>query len=159
MHTHSAHGPAGEGGTNGANSGRRTAGSAGRRRPALVLALLFGLLAAAAAPATAAARSDVPRTAAAVRLVAAHGTQAPGDRDSGTRTAAAAPAGAPVVVAKSTVTEPVFLAKDKTKKKKGFFKKLGIFLLVLFVIFLLVIVLVIWLIIHFIRKALRRRRD
>ncbi|MFI7102817.1 hypothetical protein ACIBK8_26065 [Streptomyces sp. NPDC050161] len=168
MDTHSAHGVADEGGTNsmnGANSGRRPAGSAAARRPALVLALLFGLLAAAVSPAAAAVRGEVPRTAAVHQVAAPHGTsahaaQAPGALNAGARTAGAAPADASAVAAKAMGTEPVALAKDKSKKKKkGFFKKLGIFLIVLFVIFLLVIVLVIWLIIHFIRRAFRRRRD
>ncbi|MET7799155.1 hypothetical protein [Streptomyces decoyicus] len=43
------------------------------------------------------------------------------------------------------------------KKKGGFFKKLGIFLIVLFVLFLVVMILVIWLIVRFFRRARNRR--
>ncbi|REK85911.1 hypothetical protein DY245_35390, partial [Streptomyces inhibens] len=47
--------------------------------------------------------------------------------------------------------------KSKTKKKRGFFKKLGIFLVVLFVVFLVIVILVIWLIVRFFRRARSRR--
>ncbi|WP_064456657.1 hypothetical protein [Streptomyces hygroscopicus] len=48
--------------------------------------------------------------------------------------------------------------KKESKKKRGFFKKLGIFLIVLLIVFIVIVALVIWLIVHFVRKAFRRRR-
>ncbi|GAA2914383.1 hypothetical protein GCM10020221_07630 [Streptomyces thioluteus] len=53
--------------------------------------------------------------------------------------------------------DQVTLAKEKKKKKKGFFEKLGIFLIVLVIILILIVIAVIWLIVHFVRKAFRRR--
>lgn len=69
--------------------------------------------------------------------------------------AGAVPAAA--VVPQTADVHAVVLAEKQPKKKVGFFKKLGIFLIVLLVVFLLIIVLVIWLIVHFVRKAFRRR--
>ncbi|MEV5506733.1 hypothetical protein [Streptomyces orinoci] len=43
------------------------------------------------------------------------------------------------------------------KKKKGFFARLGKALLIILIIVILFIILVIWLIVHFVRKAFRRR--
>ncbi|MCZ0994227.1 hypothetical protein O1L44_15525 [Streptomyces noursei] len=39
----------------------------------------------------------------------------------------------------------------------GFFKKLGIFLIVIIVVIIVIVILLIWMIVHFIRKAFRRR--
>lgn len=51
-----------------------------------------------------------------------------------------------------------FTSHDKPKKKKmGFFKKLGVFLIVIVVVIIVIVILLIWLIVHFIRKAFRRR--
>ncbi|WAP53700.1 hypothetical protein [Streptomyces sp. S465] len=47
--------------------------------------------------------------------------------------------------------------KQGKKKKRGFFKKLGIALIVLLIVLIVIVVLVIWLIVHFVRKAFRRR--
>ncbi|MFD7103927.1 hypothetical protein [Streptomyces celluloflavus] len=119
-----------------------------RRRPAVVLALLFGLLAAAAAPAAAAQSEPAPHTAAAVRHTAPDTRTAPADttrlaphfQDTSLRGAAPA---------------RVTLAQEK--KKVGFFKKLGIFLLVLILIVVAIVILVIWLIVRLIRRMLGRR--
>ncbi|MEU7484705.1 hypothetical protein [Streptomyces sp. NPDC042319] len=52
----------------------------------------------------------------------------------------------------------VSVSKEKpTKKKRGFFKKLGIFLVVLLILFIVVVALLIWLLVRFVRKAFRRR--
>ncbi|MGX1755771.1 hypothetical protein ACWIG5_02440 [Streptomyces lydicus] len=136
-----------------------------RRRPAVVLALLVGLLAAAVAPATAAGRDPVDGTRAAA-------TASAPDRSTDASRLAAAPARSAVYrhhsVHHSAPLKTVFKAKKsktskwKSKAKKkggGFFKKLGIFLIVLFVLFLVVVILVIWLIVRFFRRAARNRRN
>ncbi|WP_328385530.1 hypothetical protein OHS81_16590 [Streptomyces sp. NBC_00400] len=133
-----------------------------RRRPAVVLALLVGLLAAAVAPATAAGRDAVDGTRAAATA------SAPG-RNADASGLAAAPARSAVYrhhsAHHSAPLKTVFKAKksktskSKAKKKGGFFKKLGIFLIVLFVLFLVVVILVIWLIVRFFRRAARNRRN
>ncbi len=134
------------------------------RRPAVVLALLAGLLAAAVAPATAAGRDAVDGTRA-VATASAPGRSADAPR------LAAAPAQAAGYrhhsAHHSAPLKTVFKAKksktskwkSKAKKKGGFFKKLGIFLIVLFVLFLVVVILVIWLIVRFFRRAARNRRN
>ncbi|AKA05070.1 hypothetical protein SAZ_23385 [Streptomyces noursei ZPM] len=138
---------------------RRTWG----RRPMVVLALLFGMVAAAAGPAAAAGLSD----AAAARPAAVAAPHAP----SGARTTPVdaerveAAAAAPAKWRHSThsshhqVTHQAsFTSHDKPKKKKmGFFKKLGVFLIVIVVVIIVIVILLIWLIVHFIRKAFRRR--
>ncbi|WP_188277515.1 hypothetical protein [Streptomyces sp. CBMA152] len=48
---------------------------------------------------------------------------------------------------------------QKTKKKRGFFKKLGIFLLVVLIVIILIVVLAIWLLIRAARRLFRRRRS
>ncbi|MCK7626828.1 hypothetical protein MUU72_27640 [Streptomyces sp. RS10V-4] len=159
------------------NSVRRPSGSprtparrALMRRPLAVLALLFGLLAAAAGPAAAAGLSGAEVRPAPGITVAAAPQTAPGARttaDEAAARAAAAPA-APMRWRHSAhsgstyhhVTHQTSLASshDKPKKKKmGFFKKLGIFLIVIIVVVIVIVILLIWLIVHFIRKAFRRR--
>ncbi|MGI5466383.1 hypothetical protein [Streptomyces sp. CA-132043] len=52
----------------------------------------------------------------------------------------------------------VSVSKQKpTKKKRGFFKKLGIFLIVLLILLIVVVALLIWLLVRFVSKAFRRR--
>ncbi|KUL38549.1 hypothetical protein ADL22_18080 [Streptomyces sp. NRRL F-4489] len=155
------------------NSARRTPGSprtaarrtALTRRPLAVLALLFGLLAAAAAPAAAAGLSvaDEARPAPGITVAAAPRTTAD---ETGARTLAAAAAPTRwrhTAHSGSTyhhVTHQTSFSSshDKPKKKKmGFFKKLGIFLIVIIVVIIVIVILLIWLIVHFIRKAFRRR--
>jgi len=128
-----------------------------RRRPAVVLALLAGLLAAAIAPAAAAGTGDTTRP------VAAASAQSRG-ADASVRLAAA-PA-QPVsfrhhraqhaphftTVSKSKVSK----WKKKAKKKGSFFKKLGIVLIVLFVVFLALVIVAIWLLVRFVRSRTRR---
>ncbi|MFF3909661.1 hypothetical protein ACFYZJ_27630 [Streptomyces sp. NPDC001848] len=50
------------------------------------------------------------------------------------------------------------LRTSKTKKKSGFFKKLGIFLLVIVILVILVIVLLIWFLVRLLRRAFARGR-
>uniref|UniRef100_J2K217 Integral membrane protein n=2 Tax=Streptomyces auratus AGR0001 TaxID=1160718 RepID=J2K217_9ACTN len=127
-----------------------------RRRPAVVLALLAGLLAAAIAPAAAAGRA-VPDTARVVTTASAPGHGA-------SVRAAAAPARSAASHRHATQLTSAFKVKkskwkSKARKKGGFFKKLGIFLVVLFILFLVVVILVIWLIVRFFRRAGRNRRN
>ncbi|MGW3270116.1 hypothetical protein ACWDFH_01420 [Streptomyces kronopolitis] len=129
-----------------------------RRRPAVVLALLAGLLAAAVAPAAAADRG-APGTARVVTTASA-----PAHGHAASVRPAAAPARAATAHRDSAQLTSAFKAKkskwkSKTKKKGGFFKKLGIFLVVLFVLFLVFVALVIWLIVRFFRRAGRNRRN
>ncbi|MGX1849196.1 hypothetical protein OIU91_20995 [Streptomyces sp. NBC_01456] len=128
------------------------------RRPAVVLALLAGLLAAAVAPATAAGRG-APDTARVVTTASA-----PSHGHGASVRPAAAPARSATAHRHSAQLTSAFKVKkskwkSKAKKKGGFFKKLGIFLVVLFVLFLVVVILVIWLIVRFFRRAGRNRRN
>ena len=50
------------------------------------------------------------------------------------------------------------LRTSKTRKKSGFFKKLGIFLLVIVILGILVIVLLIWFLVRLVRRAFARDR-
>ncbi|WNE94135.1 hypothetical protein PS467_01760 [Streptomyces luomodiensis] len=59
-------------------------------------------------------------------------------------------------VSKASVSKEK-VKKQGKKKKRGFFKKLGIALIVLLIVLIVIVVLVIWLIVHFVRKAFRRR--
>ncbi|MFF4183368.1 hypothetical protein ACFYZ9_09270 [Streptomyces sp. NPDC001691] len=113
------------------------------RRAAVLLALLLGATL-VAGPVTAEA---APRATVAVAAAQQTATA----RDVAAPVRAAAQTGRHTVADKSTV-----LASKKAKKKKGgFFKKLGIFLLVLVLLFIAFVVFVIW----FIVSRLRRRRD
>ncbi|MHB6908660.1 hypothetical protein [Streptomyces sp. DB-54] len=151
------------------NSARRQSGSphtparrTAARRPMAVLALLFGLLAVAAGPAVAAGSAD----AAAAHPAAVAAPQAgPGAR---TADAAERVEAAPAAAMKwrhsthssyhHVARQASFTSHDKPKKKKmGFFKKLGVFLIVIIVVIIVIVILLIWLIVHFIRKAFRRR--
>ncbi|UYB41117.1 hypothetical protein SLV14_003815 [Streptomyces sp. Je 1-4] len=131
-----------------------------RRRPAVVLALLAGLLAATVAPAAAAGRG----TADTARAVATSGAPSRG-ADASVRLAAAPAQPASYrhhraqraphfsTVAKSKVSK----WKKKAKKKGSFFKKLGIVLIVLFVLFLALVVVAVWLLVRFLRRSRNRR--
>ncbi|MEK8173905.1 hypothetical protein NKH77_48185 [Streptomyces sp. M19] len=46
--------------------------------------------------------------------------------------------------------------KTTKKKKRGFLRKLGIFVLILVIIFLFIVVLVIWLLVRLVRRLLGR---
>ncbi len=121
------------------------------RRLTAILSALLGTMLLLAAPATAMAAQQPT-----VQRQAVH-----------TTTEAAAPYGSHVhkhTSSSHTVHRPttktvhkVSVSKEKPKKKRGFFKKLGIFLIVLVILFIVIVVLVIWLIVHFVRKAFRRR--
>ena len=50
-------------------------------------------------------------------------------------------------------------ARSKTKKKSGFFKKLGIFLLVVVIVVILLVILAVWLLVRLARRAFGRRRN
>ncbi|MBH1934443.1 hypothetical protein I5Q34_09100 [Streptomyces sp. AV19] len=131
--------------------GGRYRGRLARRLSAVVaLALGTALLAAPAASAVGAH----PSARTAQHVVAAAGTQ---DRTRGADAASQDTGDRPVAQVRQADAGQVALAKEKKKKKKGFFKKLGIFLIVLVIVFILIVVAVIWLIVHFVRKGLRRR--
>ncbi|MFD7165837.1 hypothetical protein [Streptomyces violascens] len=125
-----------------------TASRTGRgplRRAAVLLALLLGT-ALVAGPVTAEA---APRTT----VVASPAQQATSVMDLAQPVQAAGQTGRHTVAGKSSVLAS---KKSKSKKKKsGFFKKLGIFLLILVILFIAFVVFVIW----FIVSRLRRRRD
>ncbi|MFD7016190.1 hypothetical protein [Streptomyces sp. NPDC059928] len=112
------------------------------RRAGVLLALLLGT-ALVAGPVTAEA---APRTT----VAAPAAQQAGAVRDLAPPLQAAAQS-RHTVADKSTVTA----SKKSKKKKSGFFKKLGIFLLILVILFIAFVVFVIW----FIVSRLRRRRD
>ncbi|MGW1071951.1 hypothetical protein [Streptomyces sp. NPDC002537] len=57
---------------------------------------------------------------------------------------------------RAAVVHRTTAAKPK-KKKKGFFQKLGIFLLVVLILVVLFVIGMIWLVIHMVRRAIRRR--
>jgi len=50
-------------------------------------------------------------------------------------------------------------ARSKTKKKSGFFKKLGLFLLVVVIVVILFVILAVWLLVRLVRRAFGRRRN
>ncbi|MFI6470933.1 hypothetical protein ACIBL5_11870 [Streptomyces sp. NPDC050516] len=115
------------------------------RRAAVLLALLLGT-ALVAGPVTAEA---APRAT----VVASTTQQATSVRDLAQPVQAAAQSGRHTVAGKSSVLAS---KKSKSKKKKSsFFKKLGIFLLILVILFIAFVVFVIW----FIVSRIRRRRD
>ncbi|MFH8567454.1 hypothetical protein [Streptomyces sp. NPDC017993] len=148
----------------------RATGRLPRRRPTVVLALLLGLFAAAAAPAVAAGRAEAaPRTAPAAR----HATVDARPATSAAGAVRAAPA-APLTSSHrsssghhSTHARTVFKSKGSKGSKgikgrsgsRGFFKKGGIVALVVGIIFLGLLGLVIWLVFRFIRRAASRRND
>ncbi|MER6049514.1 hypothetical protein ABT168_19030, partial [Streptomyces sp. NPDC001793] len=89
---------------------------------------------------------------------------APGARAAAADTAAVRTEAAPAATMKlrhlgshHVTHQTSFTSQAKPKKKMGFFKKLGIFLIVIIVVIIAIVILVIWLIVHFIRKAFRRR--
>ncbi|WP_449474783.1 hypothetical protein [Streptomyces abikoensis] len=128
------------------------------RRAAVVAALALGaslLVSPASAQGTAEARPAVV-TAAAERQAEA-GTAA-GTAQAGAANALQASHGhhrSP----KDHVTTAAKKPKKEKKKKKSFFKKLGIFLIIVLILVVLFVIALIVLAIHFIRKALRRRRS
>ncbi|MFI0737623.1 hypothetical protein ACH4PU_05810 [Streptomyces sp. NPDC021100] len=130
--------------------GKRYRGRLARRLSAVVaLALGTALL---ATPAMAAGGRPEARTAQQVRTVAAAAPAAAAD--AGTRSEAA-----PVARDRRADAGDQVLAKEKKKKKKGFFAKLGIALLIILIVVIILVIVAIWLIVHFVRKAFRRRRS
>ncbi|MFF2805778.1 hypothetical protein ACFVT2_01105 [Streptomyces sp. NPDC058000] len=156
------------------NSAHRQSGSprtparrvVARSRPMAVLALLFGLLAVAAGPAAAAGLTDAAAAHPAAVAAVAHPQAASGARTA-TADAAERVEAAPAAAMKwrhsthssyhHVTNQASFTSHSKPKKKMGFFKKLGIFLIVIIVVVIVIVILLIWMIVHFIRKAFRRR--
>ncbi|MBC2874349.1 MULTISPECIES: hypothetical protein [Streptomyces] len=130
--------------------GKRYRGRLARRMSAVVaLALGTALL---ATPASAAGTRPEARTVQQVRTVTAAGPAVAAE--AGTRSEAG-----PVTRDRRADAGDQVLAKEKKKKKKGFFKKLGIALLIILIVVIILVIVAIWLIVHFVRKAFRRRRS
>ncbi|MBZ4324023.1 hypothetical protein [Streptomyces huiliensis] len=134
--------------------GKRYRGRLARRVSAVVaLALGTALL---ATPASAAGTRPEARTARHVQEVTA-AAPASVAAEAGTAADARSEAG-PVARAQRADAGDQVLAKEKKKKKKGFFKKLTIALVVILIVVIILVIVAIWLIVHFVRKAFRRRR-
>ncbi|MFH8788481.1 hypothetical protein [Streptomyces roseoverticillatus] len=129
------------------------------RRAAVVAALALGaslLVSPASAQGTEQAR---PAVVTAVAERQAEVSTAAGTAQSGAANALQASHGHHRSAKDHVTTAAKKPKKDKDKKKKkGFFKKLGIFLIIVLILVVIFIIALIALAIHFIRKALKRRR-
>ncbi|WP_171166685.1 hypothetical protein [Streptomyces sp. I05A-00742] len=122
------------------------------RRISAVVALALGT-ALLATPASAVSDRPVARTAQHASVDTAAGpAAAAGD-------GAARSAAGPAAEVRQADAGDQVLAKEKKKKKKGFFKKLGIALVVILIVVIILVIVAIALIVHFVRKAFRRRRS
>ncbi|MEU5431893.1 hypothetical protein AB0G73_00785 [Streptomyces sp. NPDC020719] len=152
MNTRQDHGGCQEyGDRQGAGRGRRP-GQPGRARGAtMLLGLLLGL---AWVVMPASAQADV-RLEGMGRSTATAGTASIRTLDNGTAQAAAGITH--TSYAQGTVTAQA--RPDKPKKKTGFFKKLGIALLIVLIVIILIIVLLIWLLVRAVKRIFSRRRS
>ncbi|MEU4893444.1 hypothetical protein AB0B12_07950 [Streptomyces sp. NPDC044780] len=128
------------------------------RRLTAILSVLLGTILLLAAPASATAARQPTAQGQTVNTIAGTVLSSTPQSHKHTGTAHHPATAKPVhkaSVSKASVSKEK--VKKQGKKKRGFFKKLGIALIVLLIVLIVIVVLVIWLIVHFVRKAFRRR--